>query len=103
MLGGAIWKITKETEDVIYAVDYNHMRDRYAAISYARLLSFFVMSPSLVSQTMMNGTFESACPNESISQTIQCNAIQDSTVQYKHTHTEREREKRETSSHTCSA
>jgi cleavage and polyadenylation specificity factor subunit 2 len=28
MIGGTIWKITKETEEIIYAVDYNHMRER---------------------------------------------------------------------------
>jgi cleavage and polyadenylation specificity factor subunit 2 len=27
-LGGTVWKISKETEEIVYAVDYNHMRDR---------------------------------------------------------------------------
>jgi len=29
MLGGSIWRITKDGEDVIYAVDYNHRKERY--------------------------------------------------------------------------
>eukprot|EP00047_Mylnosiga_fluctuans_P022572 m.122175 g.122175 ORF g.122175 m.122175 type:complete len:722 (+) comp9310_c0_seq1:211-2376(+) len=29
MLGGAIWKITKEPEELVYAVDYNHRRERH--------------------------------------------------------------------------
>lgn len=28
-LGGAIWRITKETEDIVYAVDYNHKKERH--------------------------------------------------------------------------
>jgi cleavage and polyadenylation specificity factor subunit 2 len=28
-LGGAIWKITKEAEDIVYAVDYNHKKERH--------------------------------------------------------------------------
>lgn len=29
LLGGTIWKITKDTEDVIYAVDFNHRKERH--------------------------------------------------------------------------
>jgi cleavage and polyadenylation specificity factor subunit 2 len=29
MLGGSIWRITKDGEDVIYAVDYNHRKERH--------------------------------------------------------------------------
>lgn len=30
MVGGAMWKIVKEgEEDIIYAVDYNHKKERY--------------------------------------------------------------------------
>eukprot|EP00479_Gromia_sphaerica_P011846 TRINITY_DN6022_c0_g1_i1.p1 TRINITY_DN6022_c0_g1~~TRINITY_DN6022_c0_g1_i1.p1 ORF type:complete len:250 (+),score=27.03 TRINITY_DN6022_c0_g1_i1:201-950(+) len=29
MLGGTIWRISKETENIIYAVDYNHKRERH--------------------------------------------------------------------------
>ncbi|CAA6669112.1 unnamed protein product [Spirodela intermedia] len=29
LLGGTIWKITKDGEDVIYAVDYNHRKERH--------------------------------------------------------------------------
>lgn len=29
MLGGSIWKITKDGEEVVYAVDYNHRKERH--------------------------------------------------------------------------
>ncbi|KAG9441265.1 hypothetical protein H6P81_017119 [Aristolochia fimbriata] len=29
LLGGAVWKITKDGEDVIYAVDFNHRKERH--------------------------------------------------------------------------
>eukprot|EP01083_Nonionella_stella_P022254 61559_1 len=29
MIGGTIWKITKETEEIVYAVGYNHKRERH--------------------------------------------------------------------------
>jgi len=29
MIGGTIWKIKKETEEIVYAVDYNHKKERY--------------------------------------------------------------------------
>lgn len=28
MIGGTVWKIVKETEEIIYAVDYNHKKER---------------------------------------------------------------------------
>ena len=28
-IGGALWKITKESEEIVYAVDYNHAQDRH--------------------------------------------------------------------------
>jgi cleavage and polyadenylation specificity factor subunit 2 len=28
-LGGTIWKIKKDTDVIVYAVDYNHKRERY--------------------------------------------------------------------------
>jgi Cft2 family RNA processing exonuclease len=28
LLGGTIWKITKDGEDVVYAVDFNHRKER---------------------------------------------------------------------------
>ena len=28
LLGGTVWKITKDGEDVIYAVDFNHRKER---------------------------------------------------------------------------
>jgi len=29
MIGGTIWRIAKESEEIIYAVDYNHTKDRH--------------------------------------------------------------------------
>lgn len=29
LLGGTVWKITKDGEDVIYAVDYNRRKEKY--------------------------------------------------------------------------
>ncbi|GBG69921.1 hypothetical protein CBR_g4749 [Chara braunii] len=29
LLGGTVWKITKDTEDIIYAVDYHHRKERH--------------------------------------------------------------------------
>jgi hypothetical protein len=29
LLGGTIWKISKDTEDVLYAVDFNHKKERH--------------------------------------------------------------------------
>eukprot|EP00761_Pharyngomonas_kirbyi_P001174 gb/GECH01001176.1/.p1 GENE.gb/GECH01001176.1/~~gb/GECH01001176.1/.p1 ORF type:complete len:727 (+),score=167.88 gb/GECH01001176.1/:1-2181(+) len=29
MLGGTVWRITKETEEIVYAIDYNHKRERH--------------------------------------------------------------------------
>jgi len=31
MVGGTMWKIAKETETIVYAVDYNHTRERHLA------------------------------------------------------------------------
>ena len=29
MVGGTIWKINKETEEIVYAVDFNHKTERH--------------------------------------------------------------------------
>ncbi|KAL6051559.1 cleavage and polyadenylation specificity factor subunit 2 [Balamuthia mandrillaris] len=29
MIGGTVWKIVKETEEIVYAVDYNHKKERH--------------------------------------------------------------------------
>ena len=29
LIGGTVWKITKDTEEIVYAVDYNHRRERH--------------------------------------------------------------------------
>lgn len=34
LLGGTLWKITKDGEDVIYAVDFNHRKERYSNCCY---------------------------------------------------------------------
>ena len=31
LLGGTVWKITKDGEDVIYAVDFNHRKERFVS------------------------------------------------------------------------
>ncbi|KAJ7974176.1 Cleavage and polyadenylation specificity factor subunit 2 [Quillaja saponaria] len=37
LLGGTVWKITKDGEDVIYAVDFNHRKERHLnGITYKR-------------------------------------------------------------------
>lgn len=28
-IGGTIWKIKKDTEEIVYAVDYNHKKERF--------------------------------------------------------------------------
>lgn len=34
MIGGTIWKIVKDgEEEIVYAVDYNHKKERYSSIS----------------------------------------------------------------------
>lgn len=32
LLGGTIWKITKDTEEILYAVDFNHRKERSAFV-----------------------------------------------------------------------
>lgn len=34
LLGGTLWKITKDGEDVIYAVDFNHRKERFSKCCY---------------------------------------------------------------------
>lgn len=38
MIGGAVWKISKDTEQIVYAVDYNHCIERH--LSPSQLLTF---------------------------------------------------------------
>lgn len=33
IIGGTIWKIKKETEEILYAVDYNHKKERYETMT----------------------------------------------------------------------
>lgn len=46
MVGGTIWKIKKETEDIIYAVDYNHKKERH--LENSSLKSFDVRPTVLI-------------------------------------------------------
>ena len=39
LLGGTIWKITKDTEEIIYAVDFNHRKERSAFVIDVRFLN----------------------------------------------------------------
>lgn len=32
LLGGTVWKITKDTEEIIYAVDFNHRKERLVLV-----------------------------------------------------------------------
>jgi len=32
MLGGCFWRITKDTEQIVYAIDYNHKKDRHLPV-----------------------------------------------------------------------
>eukprot|EP01102_Stenamoeba_stenopodia_P012340 TRINITY_DN3882_c0_g1_i1.p1 TRINITY_DN3882_c0_g1~~TRINITY_DN3882_c0_g1_i1.p1 ORF type:complete len:787 (-),score=164.62 TRINITY_DN3882_c0_g1_i1:39-2354(-) len=45
MLGGTIWKITKETDDILYAVDFNHKKERHLNPTMLSTISF---RPSLL-------------------------------------------------------
>lgn len=29
MVGGTIWKIVKDEEEIVYAIDYNHKKERH--------------------------------------------------------------------------
>lgn len=33
MLGGAVWQIKRETDEIVYAVDYNHKSERHLSPS----------------------------------------------------------------------
>ena len=41
MIGGTIWKILKDgEEDIVYAVDYNHKKERLVWDSFIKLTNF---------------------------------------------------------------
>jgi len=40
LLGGTIWKITKDTEEIIYAVDFNHRKERLVFVIEVALFLF---------------------------------------------------------------
>ncbi|MFS7950321.1 putative metallo-beta-lactamase, cleavage and polyadenylation specificity factor subunit 2 [Helianthus anomalus] len=45
LLGGTVWKITKDGEDVIYAVDFNHRKERHL---HGTVLESFVRPAVLI-------------------------------------------------------
>jgi len=51
-IGGACWKLSKDTEDILYAVDYNHHRERHLNESW--VMSF--VRPSLFITDCVNFT-----------------------------------------------
>ena len=57
MIGGTLWKIQIETEEILYAVDYNHKRERHLNSS---VLETF-QRPSL----LITDAFNSLSPSES--------------------------------------
>lgn len=50
-VGGTIWKITKETEEIVYAVDYNHRKERH--LSGSVLITF--RRPTVLITDAVNG------------------------------------------------
>lgn len=48
-IGGTIWKITKDTEEIVYAVDYNHKKERY-------FISFVLFKLCNLFNRHLNGT-----------------------------------------------
>ncbi|KAJ3190867.1 cleavage and polyadenylation specificity factor subunit 2, partial [Dinochytrium kinnereticum] len=45
-LGGTIWKVRKDTDEIVYAVDYNHMKERH--LNKAVILSDALSRPSIL-------------------------------------------------------
>ena len=46
-VGGAIWKIKKDTEEIVYAVDYNHRKERLI-LTYMTILDILMAQYYLV-------------------------------------------------------
>jgi cleavage and polyadenylation specificity factor subunit 2 len=44
LLGGTVWKITKDGEDVIYAVDFNHRKERFDPLLFLPCTDFVLCS-----------------------------------------------------------
>ncbi|KAJ3117390.1 cleavage and polyadenylation specificity factor subunit 2 [Phlyctochytrium bullatum] len=51
-LGGSIWKIRKDTDEVVYAVDFNHMKERH--LSKGTILSDVMSRPSILITDCLN-------------------------------------------------
>ncbi|KAI0559705.1 Cleavage and polyadenylation specificity factor [Gracilaria domingensis] len=60
MLGGAIWSIQKETETILYAVHFNHRRERH--LNPTTLNSFSRPSHLIISATRADSKTESTKP-----------------------------------------
>jgi hypothetical protein len=56
MIGGCLWRITKDSEDLIYAVDFNHRRERHLAGTVLELLT----RPSILITGALNATYQQA-------------------------------------------
>ncbi|CAN8062643.1 unnamed protein product [Agarophyton chilense] len=61
MLGGAIWSIQKETETILYAVHFNHRRERH--LNPTTLNSFSRPSHLIISATRADSKTESTKPS----------------------------------------
>eukprot|EP01135_Chromosphaera_perkinsii_P000762 Nk52_evm50s151 gene=Nk52_evmTU50s151 len=56
MLGGTVWKIEKETEEIVYAVDFNHRKERHLNGSVLESLE----RPTLLITDALNAKVEAA-------------------------------------------
>jgi hypothetical protein len=67
MVGGTIWKIKKEAEEIIYAVDYNHKKERYRSQSSFVLLETYTSKQTNKHSCRLKST-HTLCP-QTLSQT----------------------------------
>lgn len=57
LLGGTMWKITKDGEDVIYAVDLNHRKERCIFLPTIAIIQYFGREPHSRQLNPKCGTF----------------------------------------------
>jgi len=57
MIGGTVWKIQKETEEIVYAVDFNHKKEKH--LNGANLETFSSGRPSLMITDAKQATSQS--------------------------------------------
>jgi len=62
MVGGTLWKINKETEEIVYAVDFNHKSERHLPAAQVPPLfdliqacPYMVITDSLITSIMCAG------------------------------------------------